>query len=72
MLICVKIRHLERDVDAAEKVVLVAGTGRLGDLLEETAETFDTADFVQFANGVQHRILVVVIPVFILIELVFI
>ena len=56
------IAHLNGYIDASEEVVLIARPSRLGYLLEKPSQAFDTAHLVQFTDGIQHRVLVVVIP----------
>lgn len=55
--------YLKWNIDAAEKIILVAGASRLGNLLEEASKSFYSTHFVQFADGIQNRIFVVVIPI---------
>jgi hypothetical protein len=53
---------LDEYVYASQKIVLATGPGALSDLFEKPSQTFDASHFVQFANRVQYRRFVVVVP----------
>lgn len=56
------MQYLKRNIHAAKKIVLAAGSRALRDLFEESSESLDAAYFVQLAHCIEHGGLVVVVP----------